>query len=147
MKFALPNNWGLNRREFLRFLSLLGLVPLFTRCERAPQPPKIIRIPLGPLDKFQAGMTTLPMERLVVLRDRRGLAAMSRVCTHQSCLVVAESGGFRCPCHGGVFDSRGGVVSGPPKRSLFWYKLELNENKELVVVWGEEADPEWRLPV
>ena len=39
-------------------------------------------------------------------------------CTHQGCEVLAERGGFRCPCHGGTFDSQGRVTGGPPPAPL-----------------------------
>ena len=46
--------------------------------------------------------------------------AMSATCTHLGCQVQwdAEGRRFRCPCHGGVFDAGGRVVSGPPPRPL-----------------------------
>ncbi len=50
----------------------------------------------------------------------RGIRALSATCTHLGCQVRwdAESKHFRCPCHGGVFDATGHVVSGPPPRGL-----------------------------
>lgn len=50
----------------------------------------------------------------------RGIRALSATCTHLGCQVRwdAESKHFRCPCHGGVFDAAGNVVSGPPPRGL-----------------------------
>jgi carotenoid phi-ring synthase / carotenoid chi-ring synthase len=41
-------------------------------------------------------------------------------CTHMGCPVTpdAESGGFRCPCHGGAFDASGKPTAGPPQRPL-----------------------------
>lgn len=44
----------------------------------------------------------------------------SRVCSHLNCLVRWEESKrqFLCPCHGGVFDEEGNVMTGPPPRSL-----------------------------
>jgi Rieske Fe-S protein len=46
--------------------------------------------------------------------------ALSATCTHLGCQVHwdSETTKFRCPCHGGVFDAQGNVVSGPPPRAL-----------------------------
>ena len=50
----------------------------------------------------------------------KSLRAMSATCTHLGCQVAWDAGAsqFRCPCHGGVFDAAGRVVSGPPPRPL-----------------------------
>lgn len=44
----------------------------------------------------------------------------SRVCSHLGCLVRwdEQKDQFLCPCHGGVFDSAGKVVAGPPPQSI-----------------------------
>ncbi len=54
-----------------------------------------------------------------------GLAAGKPVafdarCTHMGCPVSpdSETGGFRCPCHGGRFDASGKPTAGPPQRPL-----------------------------
>ncbi|MCS6999523.1 MAG: ubiquinol-cytochrome c reductase iron-sulfur subunit [Bacteroidota bacterium] len=41
-------------------------------------------------------------------------------CTHGNCSVQRNNltGEFVCPCHGGVFNSRGEVVQGPPTQPL-----------------------------
>jgi Rieske Fe-S protein len=44
--------------------------------------------------------------------------AISAVCTHQRCLVVAARNGFRCPCHGSTYDREGQRTGGPAPRSL-----------------------------
>ena len=46
--------------------------------------------------------------------------ALSSRCMHLGCPVryVAAAERFICPCHGGVYDFRGMVVSGPPVRPL-----------------------------
>jgi Rieske Fe-S protein len=50
----------------------------------------------------------------------KNVRAMSATCTHLGCQVLWDGTGerFRCPCHGGVFDVAGQVVSGPPPRPL-----------------------------
>lgn len=46
--------------------------------------------------------------------------AYSVYCTHTGCPVefVQSASLFLCPCHGGVFDGDGAVLSGPPPRPL-----------------------------
>jgi Rieske Fe-S protein len=56
----------------------------------------------------------------VLTEDGRDYHAMSNICTHLGCRVrwVAEKQKFFSPCHNGVFDKHGFVVSGPPPRPL-----------------------------
>lgn len=60
-------------------------------------------------------------EFIVVRRDEKRFYALSATCTHSEiCLVDwdAERNQLVCPCHRGVFDLFGNVVSGPPPRPL-----------------------------
>ena len=56
--------------------------------------------------------------------------ALSQVCTHQGCTVSYDNiaKNFLCPCHHGVFDTNGKVVSGPPPSPLTNYNISLNGN-------------------
>ena len=62
-------------------------------------------------------------------RDGDGYRALSAVCRHLGCSVKWDDGGkqFRCPCHGGVYDREGRVVSGPPPAPLERYKVRVNQ--------------------
>ena len=66
----------------------------------------------------------------------KNVHALSATCTHLGCQVRwdAEATEFRCPCHGGVFDAAGKVVSGPPPRGLERLEARLDENGEAVLV-------------
>ena len=46
--------------------------------------------------------------------------ALSSVCSHLGCNVVwkGEESVFFCPCHGALFDRRGGKISGPQQQPL-----------------------------
>lgn len=50
----------------------------------------------------------------------REVRALSARCTHLGCQVrwTPEARKFFCPCHGGVYDSAGNVLEGPPPRPL-----------------------------
>ena len=64
----------------------------------------------------------------VLTEDGRNYHALSHICTHLGCRVrwIAEREQFLSPCHNGVFDKYGYVVSGPPPRPLdeFVTKIE-----------------------
>jgi cytochrome b6-f complex iron-sulfur subunit len=57
---------------------------------------------------------------IVVNRPMGGFVALSRVCTHLGCLVDYDRSKKRlqCPCHAGVYDLDGNVISGLPTRPL-----------------------------
>jgi len=60
-------------------------------------------------------------EFVIVRRDETNLHALSATCTHSNvCLVKWDRGRQQlvCPCHRGIFDLYGNVVSGPPPRPL-----------------------------
>ena len=60
---------------------------------------------------------------------RTGVAeytALSSVCTHLGCQVRNTRFGFRCPCHGSAFDTKGQVVTGPANEPLPSYVLEVS---------------------
>jgi menaquinol-cytochrome c reductase iron-sulfur subunit len=60
--------------------------------------------------------------------------ALSSRCMHLGCPVryVAAALRFICPCHGGVYDFRGVVASGPPVRPLDRFYTRLNKTTGLV---------------
>jgi cytochrome b6-f complex iron-sulfur subunit len=71
---------------------------------------------------------------MIINRPGKGLIALSRVCTHLGCLVDYNKAQNRiiCPCHGALFDLDGGVVSGPPPKSL--PRLPLKVEGETIVL-------------
>jgi menaquinol-cytochrome c reductase iron-sulfur subunit len=63
---------------------------------------------------IRAGNTNLPGE------TKGEYIAITTRCAHLGCPVrwVEAAERFVCPCHGGVYDSQGKVVGGPPPRPL-----------------------------
>ena len=61
----------------------------------------------------------------------RDFVALSIICTHLGCGVrcVANKSNFFCPCHNGVYDKNGNVVSGPPPRPLDHYEVKIENNQ------------------
>jgi len=60
-----------------------------------------------------------------VVREGDKLRAISTICPHLGCRLRWEGDHFLCPCHTGVFDKEGNVVSGPPPRPLDRYEVEV----------------------
>ena len=79
----------------------------------------------------QSKMVQIGGKAAILVRDRTGFKAFSAVCTHLGCLVKwdASRGQFLCPCHAGVFDENGGVVSGPPPLPLPIYPVKVVGDK------------------
>ncbi|MFQ6098201.1 MAG: ubiquinol-cytochrome c reductase iron-sulfur subunit, partial [Armatimonadota bacterium] len=78
-------------------------------------------IPVG-----QGKVVQVDATPVLVIRTEERLVAFSAVCTHLGCIVAwdPERKQIHCPCHAGVFDINGNVVSGPPPRPLPPYQVE-----------------------
>ena len=65
----------------------------------------------------------------VINRGNGRFSIMDARCTHLGCPVSwsADEHRFLCPCHEGVFDAQGKVVSGPPPRPLDLYEWKVQE--------------------
>lgn len=75
----------------------------------------------------------------LVIRTPDGeIRAFNAICTHTDCTVkyLAEKSQLFCSCHGGVFDSSGRNVSGPPPRPLETYQVVLRgtSGQEQIIV-------------
>ncbi|HEX9616501.1 MAG TPA: ubiquinol-cytochrome c reductase iron-sulfur subunit [Anaerolineales bacterium] len=110
-------------------------------------------IRLGAISKVEIGTPTLfkaKIERktgwivseeeiaaFVLTENGRDYIAMSNVCTHLGCRVrwIAGQEQFLSPCHNGIFDKVGNVVSGPPPRPLDRYEVKV-ENDQLFILGG-----------
>jgi Rieske Fe-S protein len=64
---------------------------------------------------------------LFVRRYEDHVVAFDPSCTHLGCRVEyqGEKNRYFCPCHGGVFDGDGNVVSGPPPKPLEQYPTKI----------------------
>ena len=65
---------------------------------------------------------------LIIHSAASGFVAVQADCTHQGCAVNYNASGndILCPCHSGVFDINGAVVSGPPPSALHKYTVTQN---------------------
>lgn len=67
---------------------------------------------------------------IVIRRNEKTFVALSATCTHSEACLVEWDGARRqllCPCHRGVFDVFGNVVSGPPPRPLTTFETVIRE--------------------
>ncbi len=74
---------------------------------------------------------------IYVIRLANGeVVAVSAICTHFRCVLnwKREDSTLVCPCHRGVFNSVGEVMSGLPSRSLRSFDVEIRRGEILVHV-------------
>jgi len=121
----------MKRRGFLKLLtSVLGLsalgafaYPLFrfllpveslARAKSVTLPKS--EVPVNATKDLMIGPTPV----IIINARDKGFLAFSKVCTHLGCLVKydKERQIFICPCHAGMFDLEGNVISGPPPSPL-----------------------------
>ncbi len=71
---------------------------------------------------------------LYLKRDGDEVVAIDPACTHLGCKVQYQEKQARylCPCHGGVFDTEGNVVSGPPPKALIRHAVEVRDGQVFV---------------
>jgi cytochrome b6-f complex iron-sulfur subunit len=103
---------------------------------------------LGEAREFPVGTRTwLDEAGVFVLRDQKGLRALSGTCTHLGCTVRAEAEGFVCPCHGSRYDAEGNVTAGPAPQRLPFVRLSQNRQGKLVADLAETVAADDRLKV
>lgn len=128
----------MNRRKFLKsvlfFLGSTVLVSFVYPLVRFLKPPgseaegrkttiKREEIPVGSAKDIV--INNIPA--IVINVPDKGLIALSKVCTHLGCLVEYDKVKKRllCPCHAGVYNLEGNVLSGPPPKPLQKYPVKV----------------------
>lgn len=102
---------------------------------------------LGSTSKIEIGVPTLFKTKLqmqtgwitneeeitvyALTENGRDYIAMSNICTHLGCHVrwISDRGQFFCPCHNGIFNKQGEVVSGPPPRPLDRFPVKVEKDQ------------------
>ena len=110
------------------------------------EPSKVLR--LLRLDELPDQKVIFDEEhRLFIFKRPEGVAVLTAVCTHLGCTVSHRqaAGGFRCPCHGSVFNDQGDVLSGPAPKSLTWFFADLTPDGRLQVHTDRPVAPEFLL--
>jgi Rieske Fe-S protein len=81
------------------------------------------------------GYRVAEMKYTVFLKkEQNQILAFNPACTHLGCRISFQKNKSRyfCPCHGGVFDDQGNVVSGPPPRPLDTYPVKIENGRILI---------------
>jgi Rieske Fe-S protein len=126
-----PFDSELDRREFLTGATLAGVAAILAACggtgltgtEVTPGPSSItVQLSdfpsLGVVGGIAAVGTVNVSPVAIVRTGQSSYIALSRICTHQTCVIDLASNGFSCPCHGSRYNSQGNVTLGPAVRSL-----------------------------
>jgi menaquinol-cytochrome c reductase iron-sulfur subunit len=85
----------------------------------------------------QDGATEAVDRRVVFLvRSGETIKALDSTCTHLGCRtrVNPDARQIECPCHGGVYDLEGQVLSGPPPHALNQLPTRIDGSRILVQV-------------
>lgn len=136
------------RRDFLGIASMLSagiavlgsMVGMVRLAKPSVLPEASKRFRIGKAGEFTPGTVKVIAEQNVrVISGNQGVAAMSLICTHLGCVVDGTESGFKCPCHGSVFDEKGKVVGGPAPRGLRWLSVSQAADGSLVVDKGKEV--------
>jgi Rieske Fe-S protein len=102
-------------------------------------------VPVGEVDDFETGVPTLVSftrttvngwERTtnsygVYVTKPQGADpyVLSNVCTHLGCRVTwkEDKTEYLCPCHDGIFDIEGEIVSGPQPKPMIRYETKIED--------------------
>ena len=120
------------------------VAPSFSRREK-------IWLPAGSLPQLLDGVPTAvtlriarsdgaseTVDRRVVYLVKSGdsLSALDSTCTHLGCRTKfnPDTKQIECPCHGGVYDTNGNVVSGPPPSPLAKVAVRVEHDRIMVQV-------------
>ena len=138
----------MDRRTFLKALAgglaaLWGavvIVPIFKYLKRPKDPVdtsgevvvgKASDIPNGGSKTFK-----LANKPGLLIRDsQEAFSAVNATCTHLACTVQYrdDKKDIYCACHNGIYNVKGGNVSGPPPKPLQQYKVTVNAADDVVV--------------
>jgi len=144
----------MNRRSFfeqtlqyitLSVMSLLTIFGIFP--DLISEKRKQKKVVLGKEDevfRYSRYITKQVDEQTFIVKqdDRGNINAFDARCTHAGCRVEwnESNNSFLCKCHGGIFDSDGKPVSGPPKEPLKKVPLHRRANtNELIIYLGDDS--------
>lgn len=102
-------------------------------------PIKLVEVPAGKPDDIPADgvrLVQLPEGPVMLEKADNEVRALSAICTHLGCTVQwhPEEKNFICPCHQGIYDFNGNVVSGPPPRSLEKLQVKVRDGQVFVLM-------------
>ena len=134
---------AMSRRRFLVLLGaaagfgalqLLGVSVLgFLYPNAMKIPPSIFSIgrPEDVLSKD--GKLFMASQKVFIQSQAGKVRVQTAVCTHLGCTVNMTETGYKCPCHGSVYDKLGRNVSGPAPRPLVFFDVFKGASGDLMV--------------
>ena len=101
--------------------------------------PAVGRKEVGALDEIPlwgAKKVIIGGSAILLVRTPDGVNASSAICTHLGCIVDWDDKKRQivCPCHAGIFDYKGKVISGPPPKALPSYAVNIINDKIFVTI-------------
>jgi len=100
---------------------------------------------------MEGELVAVPNTAIYLGRDAGGIYAMTSVCTHSSCDMLARGvvlvDRLRCTCHGSEYDYDGAVLMGPATIALRHYLVELEPDGTILVHKDETVDTSVRAPL
>jgi len=78
----------------------------------------------------------IPAKIIVVRETATEFVVLSRICTHQGCVLAYQGVTMElsCGCHGSKFDIGGSVLRGPATRSLKKYATTFDETLQTLTI-------------
>jgi Rieske Fe-S protein len=123
------------RRRFIKQAGIAGAACLFSGALAACSEPEK---PMGTRSELEAQgflMVRFNGSRAHARYIDGELVVFSQICQHKKCTVrwdEAENK-FYCPCHEGIYDADGNVISGPPEGPLRRLKYEWRGDSLIVL--------------
>lgn len=133
---------NISRRDFLKLSTnallalsgLLGVGGLIRYLGYQSDPTPQSDFDIGPASKYPLlSRTVIAHIPAVVIHDKKGLRALSLVCSHLGCTIEERNFGFECPCHSSRYDLNGAVLKGPSTTDLRKLRVEESEDGHLHV--------------
>lgn len=133
---------NISRRDFLKLSTnallalsgLLGIGGLIRYLGYQSDPTPQNDFDIGPASKYPLlSRTVIAHIPAVVIHDKKGLRALSLVCSHLGCTIEERNFGFECPCHSSRYDLNGAVLKGPSTTDLRKLRVEESEDGHLHV--------------
>jgi cytochrome b6-f complex iron-sulfur subunit len=115
---------GVPRRAFLQALAgggALAAASALAGCSKKPVlKPTQALVPQSVVPRTGRHRILVAGRPVELRRTADGFAARSLLCSHFGCTVAwhEERDAYLCPCHEGIYDAAGAVVSGPPTKGL-----------------------------
>jgi Rieske Fe-S protein len=137
----------MNRRQFFKQTSqdaLRTAAEALDQAGRKPAPPpsprRSVPVPGSPRQYRPGDLVFVAEARAYLGCDRLGFYAIDAVCPHLGCVLEhAEEDTFACPCHESRFTADGTAITGPARRNLRHFDLDLDDDGMLIILRGKEV--------